>query len=107
MTATNLPSGPPSTEEKNVLGIVGFVTSILGLLTCGVLAPIGFVLSLLAITKRPKGFALAGTVIGLLGCLLLLFWGLTFVRTVLGFKAAAEGALASTATFVTLVQSRD
>lgn len=48
-------------KPKNVLGIVGFIFSI----TC-LLAPLGLLMSIFALLKRPKGFAIAGTIVGLL-----------------------------------------
>ena len=55
---------PPS----NSLGISGFVVSLAGVVvTFGFLCPIGLILSLIALRKEPRGFAVAGTIIGLLG----------------------------------------
>jgi len=62
----NAPQKP--TEQTNNLAIAGFICSVLGILgTCGLLSPIGLILSLVALGKEPKGFAIAGTVIGALG----------------------------------------
>lgn len=47
--------------ESNPLGLIGFILS----LTC-LLSPIGLLLSLFALFKRPRGFAIAGTIVGLL-----------------------------------------
>lgn len=47
-------------RRSNPLGVVGFVLSLL----C-VTSPIGLLLSLIALTKAPRGFAIAGTIIGL------------------------------------------
>lgn len=55
-------------RESNSLGVAGFVISLIGLvLTGGVLCPIGLILSLVALGRRPRGFAIAGTILGLLG----------------------------------------
>jgi hypothetical protein len=55
-------------RETNGLGVAGFVISLIGLvLTGGVLCPIGLVISLVALGRRPRGFAIAGTVLGFLG----------------------------------------
>lgn len=55
-------------RPSNGLGIAGFVVSLVGLLaTCGVLCPLGLLLSLFALFRRPRGLAIAGTVIGLVG----------------------------------------
>ncbi len=52
-----------SDERKgsNVLGIVGFILSLL----C-VTAPLGLLISLIALFKQPRGFAIAGAIIGIL-----------------------------------------
>ncbi len=55
--------------QRNTLGIVGFVFSLLGLATCGLIAPVGLLLSLLALFSRPRSFATAGVVIGGFGTL--------------------------------------
>lgn len=52
---------PPEPTGSNPLGIVGFVLSIL----C-VTSPIGLLVSILALFKAPRGFAIAGVVIGAL-----------------------------------------
>jgi hypothetical protein len=56
--------------QENFLGITGFVVSILGLVfTCGILSPIGLLISLAGLFSRPRGYAIAGVVTGLLGSL--------------------------------------
>ena len=52
---------PPS----NGLGVAGFVCGILGLLTCGILAPLGLLFSLVGLIKRPRGLAIAGFIISI------------------------------------------
>jgi len=62
----NAPQTP--TEQANNLAIAGFICSVLGILgTCGLLSPIGLILSLVALGREPRGFAIAGAVIGALG----------------------------------------
>ncbi len=58
-------AAPPS----NGLGLAGFIVSLVGLLTCGLLSPIGAILSLVGVFRQPRGFAIAGLVIGLIGSL--------------------------------------
>ncbi len=53
----------------NGLGIAGFVVSLLGL-GCGCFSIVGVVLSAIAMARRPRGFAIAGLIIGLVGMLL-------------------------------------
>lgn len=72
--ATQQTAGP----ESNGLGLAGFITSLAGLVvTGGLLCPVGLILSLIALSRRPRGFAIAGTVLGFLGscgsCLIALF----------------------------------
>ncbi|MCA9292627.1 MAG: DUF4190 domain-containing protein [Phycisphaerales bacterium] len=52
--------------QRNPAGIVGFVLALL----C-VTSPLGLLVSLFALTKRPKGFAIAGTITGLIFTVLL------------------------------------
>ncbi len=51
----------------NGLGIAGFVCSVIGLCTGGLLSPVGLILSLIALNRPPRGLAIAGVVIGALG----------------------------------------
>lgn len=53
--------------ESNPLGLAGFIVSLIGFLAGGILCPIGFILSLFALGRRPRGFAIAGAIIGFLG----------------------------------------
>lgn len=51
----------------NYLGTTGLVFSLLGLVTCGVLSPIGLLLSVIGLTGKRRGGAIAGVVLALLG----------------------------------------
>lgn len=80
---------------SNGLGIAGFILSLLGLLgTCGLLSPLGLLLSFIALFKRPRGFAIAGLIIGLLGSIwaIILFFviGLGAVLAMLGIGVAVQ-----------------
>lgn len=73
-----VPSAPALQPESNGLGLAGFITSLVGLaLTGGVLCPVGLIVSLIALSRRPRGFAVAGVVLGAVGscggCLVLAF----------------------------------
>lgn len=58
----------PNEWGGNALGLAGFITSLVGVvMTAGFLCPVGLVLSLFALRRQPRGFAIAGAVIGLLG----------------------------------------
>ena len=63
----------------NGLGIVGFVFSILGVLTFGILSPVGLFFSLLGLVRSPRGFAATGALLGLLGTS---FWALLIYAVV-------------------------
>lgn len=83
---------PPTEAASNTLGLAGFITSLVGIaFTGGVLCPVGLILSLIALSRRPRGFAVAGVVLGALGscggCLVLALF------TLVG-GAALAGALA-------------
>ncbi|PHS00607.1 MAG: hypothetical protein COA78_23690 [Blastopirellula sp.] len=59
-------------NNSNSLGLAGFFVSLFGLIfTCGLLSPIGLVLSIWAAMYSPKGTAIAGVVIGSIGTILL------------------------------------
>jgi len=63
----------PQRSDTNGVGLAGFIVSLLGLVgTCGLLSPIGLVLSLVGLGKEPRGFAIAGTIIGAIGSLWIL-----------------------------------
>lgn len=72
---TVLVQAPPS----NALGLAGFITSLVGFLTCGLLSPIAVLLSFFALFKSPRGFAVAGTVLGLLGSSWMALFGFAFL----------------------------
>ena len=60
--------GEAPQEASNNLGLAGFITSLVGaVMTAGFLCPVGLILSLIALRRQPRGFAIAGTVIGALG----------------------------------------
>ncbi|XAM00429.1 DUF4190 domain-containing protein [Phycisphaeraceae bacterium D3-23] len=68
---------PPSPQPTNGLGLAGFIVSIVGMVLClGALCPIGAVISIPAVFKQPRGFAIAGLIIGVMGTLL---WALLWV----------------------------
>ena len=66
----------PYERPTNSMGTAGFVVSLVGVLTCGLVSPIGLILSLIGLGKEPKGLAIAGSVIGGVGSLLFFITGL-------------------------------
>ena len=79
---------------SNRLGFWGFICSVLGFVcTAGVLCPIGFLLSLFALRKNPRGFAIAGSVIGGVGtllCILLILVSLLTIGVAKGISTAIK-----------------
>ncbi len=77
-------------RPSNSLGMAGFIISLFGWLSCGILCPIGLILSLLGLRKEPRGFALAGVILGGLGCI----WGvIAFFLGGLALVVGCGGAL--------------
>ncbi len=81
-----VPAAP--SESSNTLGLVGFIVSLASIITCGIAAPIGLILSIVGLFKNPKGFAIAGTIIGALLSLFGLLIGIGLVAAFLGLKSA-------------------
>jgi len=78
----------PQRSDTNGVGLAGFIVSLLGLVgTCGLLSPIGLVLSLVGLGKEPRGFAIAGTIIGAIGSL--------WILVVVGIFVLAAGVVAA------------
>lgn len=75
---------PPS----NGLGVAGFVISLIGFLSCGVISPLGLILSVAGLSKEPRGLAIAGTILGGLGSI----WVVVLVVLFLLGIAAPLGA---------------
>lgn len=53
----------------NGLGLAGFIVSIVGLISCPLIALVGLVLSAFGMRKEPRGLAIAGLVLGIIGVL--------------------------------------
>ncbi|MBT8486224.1 MAG: hypothetical protein HKO59_16120 [Phycisphaerales bacterium] len=96
---TQVPLTPHRVEPINGLGIAGFICSMVGLLvTGGLLCPVGLIISLIACGRRPRGFAIAGVVVGFLGTC---GWVLIFVFA----GAAILAALGIAAVAVVLTEA--
>lgn len=54
-------------EPSNSLGLAGFICSLVGIFSCGLLSPIGAVLSFFGLFRPPRALAIAGFIIGLAG----------------------------------------
>jgi len=96
-------AGSPS----NGLGVAGFIVSLCGLLfTCGLICPIGFLLSLFALFKPPRGFAIAGSVIGGLGSLWMVFFGFGMLLAMVGAGEAVNSAREAARVSITKTEIR-
>ena len=93
---------PPS----NSIGMVGFIFSILGFITCGVLSPIGFLISAIGMFKAPRSFATAGSIIGFIGTVWLAAIGYATVMGVMFAKSAVESGAQSIATMAAFESSK-
>jgi hypothetical protein len=83
----------PAQPAANGLGIAGFICSLVGLFTGGLLCPIGLILSLVALGRQPRGFAVAGVILGVIGtCAGLILVALIAVG---GLAAIGVGAAAA------------
>jgi len=90
-----LPSWPGN-RPTNSIGTAGFVVSLVGVLTCGLLSPIGLILSLVGLRKEPKGLAIAGTIIGGVGIVVVgVLAGLVVILIPKGQVAATESIVAT------------
>jgi hypothetical protein len=60
-------TGRPTTDT-NPVGLAGFIVSLVSLVACGgLLSPVGLILSLFGCFRQPRGLAVAGVVLGLIG----------------------------------------
>ena len=74
---TGRPLMPPPPPSTNGLGLAGFIVSLVGMVLCmGVICPVGAILSAIALVWKPRGFAIAGLILGVLGSVL---WGVLLV----------------------------
>lgn len=86
-------------RETNGLGMVGFVVSLLGLaVPTGAVSLLGLLISLVALSRAPRGFASAGVFVGLLGAA---FWLIVLVLALaVGMLAALVGAVVFAGVFM-------
>ncbi len=54
-------------QPVNALGLAGFICSLVGIPSVGLLSVVGLILSLVALRQEPRGFAIAGVILGALG----------------------------------------
>jgi hypothetical protein len=96
-------SAPLAPPKENGWGIAGFITSVIGIITCGTLSIVGVVLSAIGLRKQPKGMAIAGLIIGLIG-LVELIVGIVILVTLVGAGQKMAGAFQEMGTTGQLTQ---
>jgi hypothetical protein len=74
-------------DDFNGWGVAGFVTAILGIFTCGFLHPLSLLISLVGLMWKPRGLAIGGVIISLLGSGFLIVSGYALVLGFLGVKS--------------------
>jgi hypothetical protein len=83
---------------SNGLGVAGFVISLIGLvITGGILCPIGLILSFIALFRQPRGFAIAGTILGAIGTIVPVVLFLIFGAAVFSFCSCLGMGIAAAA----------
>jgi hypothetical protein len=81
-------------ESNSGVGTAGLIFSILGWVTCGLLCPIGAVLSFIGLfSKGAKGHAVAGLIVGFPGVLFLVFVGGGIIVSLLGLRTVTVAAM--------------
>lgn len=91
MSAQLSPETGYEPPEQNGLGLAAFIVSLVGLFSVGILSPVAVIMGAIAMRRDPKGFALAGLIIGLFGSLwlcLVAVW-ILFCAAALGIGIAA------------------
>lgn len=86
------PSSFNAPPPNNGVGLTGFILSIVGLATCGTLNFLSLPISLIGLLWKPRGFAIAGTIISLLGAGFFSLVGMGIVMLALGLKEGITSA---------------
>lgn len=94
-------------QRSNGLGVAGFVLSLVGFISCGLLSPLAVILSAVGLRKEPRGLAVAGLTLGLLGSMWMVLGGLACAGTILGIGAGIEAVDRTIARVDTLQAVRD
>jgi hypothetical protein len=99
MTMMSPPSFEPAPQPRptNGLGIAGFVISLVGLLGgclgAVVLCPLGLILSAIGMRREPRGLAIAGLILGIIGSAWLGVAALFFGGLTIGALSVARDAM--------------
>ena len=89
----------------NGLGVAGFVLSLVGWFSCGFFSPLALILSAVALRREPRGLAIAGLILGILGSTWFFIWGLGFILALLGIGVAANYVATDMRTDLALTQA--
>lgn len=85
---------PTHPAPTNGVGTFGFIISLVGLLlTCGFLSPLGLLISFFGLFKAPRGLAIAGTVLGLVGSGVLATFGMAMLGVVMLAVGVGQAAM--------------
>jgi len=77
---------PP--KKENTLGLTGFIVSLVGIFLCGIPSLIGLGISAVGLKKEPRGLAIVGVILGLIGLIELVAVGVTAYQ---GVRLAQDG----------------
>jgi len=79
-----------TTQQTNGLGVAGFVLSLVGLISCGLISPLAWILSAFGCLKQPRGLAIAGLIIATVGSLWIAFGGLAIGAALIGARELSQ-----------------
>jgi hypothetical protein len=77
--------------ESNGLGLAAFIVALVGFVTGGCLSFVGLIMGLIAMNRRPRGFAIAGVIIGFIGS----FAGCIIMAAIFGLLGSFGIAIAA------------
>ena len=81
--------------KENSTAIVGLILSILGFVTCPIFSIVGMFVSWSAMSREPKGVAIAGFIIGLIGTIGVLIGGIVLICVFAGIFTLGAAAVAA------------
>ena len=77
----------------NGIGLAGFIVSLAGLVLCILPAcPVGLILSIIGIRRNPRGFAIAGLVLGIIGTVPMIVIPIVWGTVILAFLSTPPSA---------------
>jgi hypothetical protein len=83
---------PQTRLSDNGPGVAGLVLSVLGVVSWGVLSPLGLLVSLIGLRRQPRTLAIAGAALGAVGTLYLALFGWSQFTGMLGIGQPQESA---------------